>query len=46
MRTRYLLFCALLIAAASAATVYFWPQLPAQVPVHWNAGGVADGAPR
>ncbi|WP_332852463.1 SdpI family protein [Duganella sp. S19_KUP01_CR8] len=43
MRTRYLLFCALLIAVATAATVYFWPQLPARVPVHWNAGGVVDG---
>ncbi len=43
MRTRYLLFCALLIAAAGAATAYFWPQLPAQVPVHWNAAGAADG---
>lgn len=43
VKTRYLLFCALLIAAASAATVYFWPQLPAQVPIHWNADGAVDG---
>jgi len=43
MRTRYLLFCFVLIAAACAATVYFWPRLPVQVPVHWNAGGAVDG---
>ena len=42
MKTRYLLFCALLIAAACAATVACWPQLPAQVPVHWNADGAID----
>ena len=43
MRTRYLLFSLVLIAAACAATAYFWPQLPARVPVHWDASGTVNG---
>ena len=43
MRTRYLLFCFVLIAAACAATAYLWPQLPGNVPTHWNINGIADG---
>lgn len=43
MRTRYLLFCFMLIAAACAATAYFWAQLPERVPVHWDASGAVNG---
>lgn len=43
MRTRYLVVCLLLIAAACAALVYCWHLLPTQVPVHWNIEGQVDG---
>lgn len=43
MKTRYLLFCLALIAAACAATVYFWPRLPESVPIHWDASGAVNG---
>ncbi|MBP1203968.1 putative membrane protein [Duganella sp. 1411] len=43
MRTRYLVVCLLLIAAACAALTYYWPRLPEQVPVHWNIEGQVDG---
>lgn len=43
MRTRYLVVCLLLIAAMCAATLYYWPSLPARVPVHWDAVGAVDG---
>lgn len=34
--------CLLLIAAACAATAWYWPRLPPHVPVHWNAAGEID----
>ncbi|SEN28894.1 Uncharacterized membrane protein [Duganella sp. CF517] len=43
MRTRYLVVCLSLIAAACAALMYYWPLLPAEVPVHWNIEGRVDG---
>ena len=43
MRTRYLVVCLLLIAAACAALMYCWPLLPEQMPVHWNIEGEVDG---
>lgn len=43
MRTRYLVVCLLLIAAACAALAHCWPLLPEQVPVHWNIEGQVDG---
>ncbi|MRW89127.1 DUF1648 domain-containing protein [Duganella sp. FT80W] len=43
MSNRSLVACLLMIAAACVATAWYWPQLPAQVPVHWNAAGVIDG---
>lgn len=43
MRARYPAVCLLLIAAMCAATLYCWPSLSEQVPVHWNVEGVADG---
>ena len=47
MKSRFIAIGLLMIAAASAATVYAWPQLPEVVAVHWNYHGVADGhAPR
>ena len=42
MRTRYLVACLLLIAAACAAIVYCWPVLPERVPLHWNSVGEVD----
>lgn len=32
-----------LIAAAFAATLVFWPQLPERVPIHFNMDGDVDG---
>ncbi len=43
MRTRYLIVCLLLIAAACAALMYCWPLLPEQMPAHWNIEGQVDG---
>ena len=43
MRKWSIVVCLLLIAAACAATAWAWPQLPAQLPVHWNAAGEVDG---
>lgn len=43
MRTRYLVVCLLLIAAACAALMYCWPLLPEQMPAHWNIEGQVDG---
>ena len=31
-----------LVAASFAASAYLYPRLPAELPVHWNAAGVAD----
>lgn len=47
MKARFIALSLLLIAAASAATIYVWPQLPDVVAVHWNYRGEVDGyAPR
>lgn len=47
MKARLIVPSLLLIAAASAATIYVWPQLPDVVAVHWNYRGEVDGyAPR
>ncbi|QOY93167.1 SdpI family protein [Massilia sp. UMI-21] len=43
MKKRFILVClaALLLVAGMIAFVY--PELPARVPLHWNAAGQADG---
>lgn len=43
MKTSKFALCMLMILAAVAATVWFYPQLPAQVPTHWNIEGKVDG---
>lgn len=42
MKNRYLLACILVLLASLAATLLVTGQLPAQVPVHWNAAGAID----
>ena len=42
-KARFIAICLLMIAAAIAATVSLWPQLPEVVAVHWNYRGEADG---
>lgn len=42
MRKLNLIICLLLLAAVCSATLYYWPQLPAQIPVHWNFAGEVD----
>ncbi len=32
-----------LTIGAFAISVYYYPQIPARMPVHWNASGTADG---
>lgn len=42
-----LISSALLSAANTALTALFFSGMPARIPIHWNAGGTADGfAPR
>jgi uncharacterized membrane protein len=43
MKKRYFVACLVLVAAALAATLVAWNQLPARVPLHWNAHGRVDG---
>jgi uncharacterized membrane protein len=43
MRKRYLLLCGVMVLAALALTLVLYPQLPAQVPTHWNSAGQVDG---
>jgi len=43
MKTRFLLFSACLIVALAGLMAYSWPQLPAQVPIHWAADGTVNG---
>jgi uncharacterized membrane protein len=42
MRKLNLVICLLLIAVVCGATLYYWPQLPEQVPMHWNFAGQVD----
>jgi uncharacterized membrane protein len=42
MKKKYLLLCAMVILATLAATALIYRQLPAQIPVHWNASGEID----
>jgi uncharacterized membrane protein len=43
MKKWYPVICLLLVAAACAATWYYWPLLPDRVPVHWDAAGEVNG---
>jgi len=43
MTLRVQLWCILMILAAAAATAYYYPALPAIIPVHWNVAGQVDG---
>lgn len=43
MKTRFLVFSVGLIAALAGLMAYCWPQLPAQVPIHWAADGTVNG---
>lgn len=43
MKPRALLLCILMIAAMTAVTAYFYPSLPASMPIHWNVAGQVDG---
>lgn len=43
MKSRAILLCLLMIIAMSAVTAYCYPQLPATLPMHWNAAGQVDG---
>lgn len=36
-------FAIFLVVIAVLASFYFWPKLPAQVPIHWNISGQPDG---
>ena len=39
MKNKYLAWCGLLILAILILTVVAYPQLPALIPVHWDAQG-------
>jgi uncharacterized membrane protein len=43
MKNRYFVASAALVLLAALATLLLEPNLPARVPVHWNAAGVVDG---
>lgn len=43
MSRRYLALGILMILAALAATIVYYPELPAVVPLHWNIEGGIDG---
>lgn len=43
MKPRYLLICAALVLVALALAVVYYPLLPAQIPIHWNLHGAANG---
>jgi uncharacterized membrane protein len=42
MKNRYLVMSLLLVAAAFAATMIVYGQLPDRIPLHWNAHGEID----
>jgi len=42
MKVRFIIFSMLLIALSSAATAYYWPNLPESIPMHWNLAGEVD----
>ncbi len=37
------LICLVIVVLATVASAYFYPSLPEQVPIHWNAAGEVDG---
>lgn len=43
MKPRAILLCLSLIVIMSVLTAYLYPQLPATLPMHWNAAGQVDG---
>ncbi len=43
MKPIHIVVCALLSAAAAIATLFWYPALPASVPIHWDASGKVDG---
>ena len=43
MNRIYWICAAVLVAAAFAATAWFYPTLPARVPMHWDFRGEVDG---
>ncbi|MHA7846930.1 SdpI family protein [Serratia sp. D1N4] len=42
MKKIHILVCLLLIVAAAIATLMYYPDLPASIPVHWNFNGMPD----
>jgi uncharacterized membrane protein len=43
MKKMHLMFCGLLILASLALTLAVYPQLPENIPMHWNINGEVDG---
>lgn len=43
MKKKYLLLSTVLALAAFGFCAWLYPSLPATIPTHWNASGVADG---
>lgn len=43
MKKIHVIVCALLIVAATLATVIYYPDLPLTIPVHWSVEGTPDG---
>lgn len=43
MKKRFLVLSILLTLAAAGLCAWLYPGLPASIPTHWNASGVADG---
>lgn len=43
MKTSKLILCIAMILAAAAATAWWYPTMPAEVPTHWNIEGKVDG---
>jgi uncharacterized membrane protein len=42
MKNRYLLICAVIVLVTLAVTLALYAQLPANIPIHWNARGEVD----
>jgi uncharacterized membrane protein len=43
MKKRFLMLSIILTLAAAGLCAWLYPGLPASIPTHWNASGVADG---